>query len=124
MTIRTTDRKLIQVDVPAEFFDLHVPPGWTLDKWYKAESARLAKLFPEPKNLAVEVPLEFAEMLSATGTFEAWSKKKKLLKLMFREAMGWAEYATVNGNPIAKRQMYNVKEHAVRQYDVDTIVAV
>lgn len=124
MAIRTSDRKLITIDVPAEFFMLQVPPGWTLDKWYKHETARLAKMFPEPKMAAVEVPREFADMLTAVGTFEAWAKKKKLLKLKFRETMEWAEYATVDGHQIAKRQMYHVRDYRVPEYDVDTVIAV
>lgn len=121
--IRTYDRKLIQVDVPAELLLLRPPDGWTIDRWYQQENDRLARMYPEVKIEDAEVPAEFAEMITAVSAFEAWAKRKKLLKLALREEMGYARVAMVNGNPVAERRQYHVREHPVRAYDVDTIVA-
>lgn len=124
--IRTVkgDRALIEVDVPAEWALLKAPLDQNFEKWYKAENARFAQMYPEPKIESQEIAPELAELLTAATSLERLgAQKRKLAKLMLRKEMEWAKLATVNGYPVAERRQYHVKYHPVHAYDVDCVIA-
>lgn len=122
--IEAAERTLIKVDVPAEFMTLTVPRGWTLEKWYKHETARLATMYPGPKLDSQEVDPDLADMLTAADSLAKLGKvKRQLVRLRIREQMEWGKVAVIGGVPIAERRQYHVREHPVRAYDVDAVVA-
>jgi hypothetical protein len=117
-------RSLITVDTPDGFLDLAVPPGWTLDKWYKHETRRLAALYPEPALPSTELPGRLADMLTAADSlYKLGEMKRRLVRLLIREQLGWAQEGTVNGWPVARRVQQDVRGYSVEPYSRDMIIA-
>lgn len=118
-------RAIMRVDVPEDFMAMKVPPGYTLKQWLAAEQERLTRLYPDIKIAEQEVDPDLDDMLRTSDYFTKWFLiKSKLTRLRIREEMGYARKATVDQMPIAERRMFPVKEHNVRQYDVDAVYAV
>lgn len=115
-------RAEIVEDVPSRLLTLQLPPGISLDKWVKMETARLRHAYPEPKELATELDPELAEMLiTSKAQLKRWTKSYQLTKLEIRGELGFHQVGTVRGVPFAERRMYPVKGYTVHPYDLDAI---
>lgn len=126
MLVTTKRKALIQVEVPEEFMAMQVPPGYTLKQWLAAEQERLTRQYPDIKHAEKEVNPDLEDMLDTADHFTKWFLiKSKLTRLRIREEMEYARRAVnADGMAFAERRMFPVKEHNVRQYDVDAVYAV
>lgn len=90
--------------------------------WRPQTTAALRALSPMDDSEA-EVSGELASAYElAVATYKQAEQEKKLRENQLRQAMGTARRAVVAGRPVARRDVYDVKESVRKGYQVDKLV--
>jgi hypothetical protein len=118
-------RSVIRRDVPTGLLTLQLPPGVSLDKWVKMETARLRHQFPEVKEASVELGKEASEILDiCKAERDLWTMRYEVHKLHIREDMGYAHRGLADGLPFIERRITPVKGYEVNPYEQDALYPV
>jgi putative phage-type endonuclease len=94
--------------------------------WRPATAYALKQLHPSVEEIDAVIPRRLAvNYRAASRNFKHWEERKKLYEARIREAIGPAHRAlTVDGQVIARRDVYEVSESVRRAYTVDKLVPV
>lgn len=102
--------------------DSEEPPG--VD-WRPATAAALKALYPSLADADWEIPASLASRYrSAVAKAKAAEQKKRLYENQIRARIGDARRATSGGEVIARRDVYEVREHVRKASTVDKLVPV
>jgi hypothetical protein len=122
MTTTYEHRSVIHRDVPTSLLTLQLPPGVSLDKWVKMETARLRHQYPEVKEPSVELGGETSEILDiCKAERDLWTMRYEVHKLHIREEMGYAYRGLAEGLPFIERRITPVKGYEVNPYEQDAL---
>jgi putative phage-type endonuclease len=94
--------------------------------WRPATAYALKQLHPSVEEIDGVIPHRLAvNYRAASRNVKHWEERKKLYEARIREAIGPAHRAlTVDGQVIARRDVYEVSESVRRAYTVDKLVPV
>jgi hypothetical protein len=123
MTTVISRKAVMTEEVPLALAELHIPEGWRLDDWVSFEKQRLIEMYPKIRDEEAIVSYDLRDMLRAADRLVSqWEERRQLVRVTLREEMGHARTAvTPDGNPLAERRIYPVKEFSTRSHTVDSI---
>lgn len=105
--------------------DLGDPPD--VD-WRPATADALKRLHPDVEDREVPISVQLAGWYrAACRNHKEWERKKKLYENRIREQLGNARRAVIAGpaaEPVARRDVYDVKAHHRKASHVDKLVAI
>jgi putative phage-type endonuclease len=120
-----TDQYMMRAE--GEAFLKRLETGDTPDvDWRPATAYALKQLHPSVEDIDATIPYRLAvNYRAASRNVKHWEERKKLYEARIREAIGPAHRAlTVDGQVIARRDVYEVRESVRRACTVDKLVPV
>jgi putative phage-type endonuclease len=91
--------------------------------WRPATTDALKTLHPDLDDTEAAIPVKLAARYrAACRAYKTAERRKRLAVNQIRERSGTARTITAGGQIIATRQVYDVKEHVVKQSHVDKLV--
>lgn len=91
--------------------------------WRPATADALKALHPDLDDTETVIPLTLARRYrAACRAYKAAERRKKLAENQIRERAAASRYILAGGEPVATRQVYDVKEHVRRKSHVDKLV--
>lgn len=122
MTVTYQNRTVIKQDVPSGLLTLTLPPGISLDKWVKMETARIEHQYPSIKEGSVELGAETEEIFRiCKAERDTWNIRYEVAKLHLREDLGYAKRGLANGIPFIERRITSVSDYHVDAYEQDAL---
>lgn len=122
MSTTVEHRSVIRQDVPTGLLTLHLPPGISLDKWVRMETARIKHQYPVIKESYAELGAEAKEILEiCKAERDVWNMRYELHKLRLREDLGFAHRGQANGIDFIERRITKVREYSVPEQEQDAL---
>lgn len=96
--------------------------------WRPATSAALKRLYPGVEDRDVPIGVQLAgRYRAACHNYKKWEQRKRLYENRIREQLGNGHRAVIAGpaaTPVARRDVYDVREHTRKASHVDKLVPV
>lgn len=91
--------------------------------WRPATADALKALHPDLDDTEAVIPRRLADRYrAACRAYKAAERRKKLAENLIRERAAASRYILAGGEPVATRQVYDVKEHVRKKSHVDKLV--